>query len=92
MSLARNAAAGITGFLLHQGDSFYGTLEGTERRVLQRMEAIIRATDHSRVRVLREAPIPERRFDNWSFGALPEGRDGNERGEGFILSIARRLR
>ena len=42
--------------------------------MLQRMEAIIRDRRHSRVRVLREAAVPDRRFDNWSFGALPEGR------------------
>ncbi len=92
VSLARNKAAGITGFLLHQGDAFYGALEGPERRVLRRMEAIIRDPRHSRIRVLREASIADRRFDNWSFGILPEGRDGGERGEGFISSLARGLR
>ena len=92
VSLARNKVAGITGFLLHQGDAFYGALEGSERRVLRRMEAIIRDPRHSRIRVLREASIADRRFDNWSFGILPEGRDGGERGEGFISSLARGLR
>ena len=91
-SLARNKAAGITGLLLHQGEAFYGTLEGPERRVLQRMEVIIRDPRHSRVRVLREAAVTGRRFENWSFGALPEGQDGRERGEGFIWSLARGLR
>jgi hypothetical protein len=91
-SRARNKAAGITGLLLHQGDAFYGTLEGPERRVLQRMEVIIRDPRHSCVRVLREAAVPGRRFDNWSFGALPEGQDGGERGESFIWSLARGLR
>lgn len=91
-SLARNKAAGITGLLLHQGEAFYGTLEGPERRVLQRMEVIIRDPRHSRVRVLREAGANGRRFDNWSFGTLPEAQDGHERGEGFIWSLARGLR
>ena len=91
-SAARNQAAGITGLLVHQGDVFSGTLEGPERRVLQRMEVIIRDPRHSRVRVLREASVPSRRFGNWSFGSLPEAHDGSERGEGFILSLARGLR
>jgi hypothetical protein len=78
--------------LVHQGDTFSGTLEGPERRVLARMEVIIRDKRHSRVRVLREAPIQSRRFQNWSFGSLPEANDGTDRGEGFILSLARGLR
>ena len=56
------------------------------------MEVIIRDPRHSRVRVLREAAVTGRRFENWSFGALPEGQDGRERGEGFIWSLARGLR
>jgi hypothetical protein len=91
-SAARNRAAGITGLLIHQGDVFSGTLEGPERRVLARMEVIIRDPRHSCVRVLREAPIQSRRFENWSFGALPEAGDGTERGDGFILRLARGLR
>ena len=71
---------------------FSGTLEGPERRVLARMEVIIRDPRHARLRVLREAPIACRRFDNWTFGSLPEVHDGTERGEGFILSLARGLR
>jgi hypothetical protein len=91
-SAARNAAAGITGLLIHQGDVFSGTLEGPERRVLARMEVIIRDPRHSRVRVLREAPISCRRFENWSFGSLPEAGDGTDRGEGFSLRLAFGLR
>ena len=56
------------------------------------MEVIIRDPRHARLRVLREAPIACRRFDNWTFGSLPEVHDGTERGEGFILSLARGLR
>jgi hypothetical protein len=89
---ARNRTAGITGLLIHQGEVFSGTLEGPERRVLARMEVIIRDPRHSRLRVLREAPIQCRRFQNWSFASLPEVHDGTDRGEGFILSLARGLR
>lgn len=78
--------------LLHQDDCFSGTLEGPERRVLQRMEVIIRDPRHARVRVLVETCIATRRFDNWSFGSLPDGGQARERGERFILSLARGLR
>ena len=91
-SAAHNEAAGITGLLVHQGDTFSGTLEGPERRVLARMEVIIRDPRHSRVRVLRESAVLSRRFANWSFGSIPEVHDGTETGEGFIVSLARGLR
>ena len=90
-SARHNAAEGITGLLLHQGDVFSGTLEGPERRVLQRMEVIIRDPRHASVRVLREACIATRRFDNWSFGSLPDGGQGGRQGERLILSLARGL-
>jgi len=91
-SASRNARAGITGLLIHQGGVFSGTLEGPERRVLARMELVIRDPRHSRVRVIREAPVQSRRFENWSFGSLPAVADGTECGEGFIVSLARGLR
>lgn len=87
-SAANNRKLGITGLLIHQGCVFSGTLEGPERRILARMEVIIRDPRHSRLRVLREAPIVTRRFENWSFGALPRMREGSEAGEGFILRLA----
>ena len=56
-SAARNAAAGITGLLLHQGDRFYGVMEGPQARVFQRMEVIITDRRHAEVRILREEAI-----------------------------------
>jgi hypothetical protein len=94
-SRVRNAAAGLTGLLLHQGTSFYGVLEGPRRRVFQRMEAVIADRRHSGLRILREEPIDSRRFANWSFGLLPRpGKpDGDlARPEEFIRSFARRLK
>ena len=90
---ARNAAAGLTGLLLHQGGSFYGVLEGPRTRVFQRMEAIITDRRHSGLRILREEPVAARRFANWSFGALPVSarRDDRDRSEDFIWSLAKRL-
>jgi hypothetical protein len=89
----RNAAAGLTGLLLHSGACFYGILEGPSRRVFSRMEAIIADRRHSGVRVLREETIASRRFENWSFSSLPAiGRGPSETSEEFIWNLARRLR
>ena len=91
--LARdNARAGLTGLLLQQSDSFYGVLEGTERRLFGRIERLIDDPRLGRVRVLKEEAIATRRFGNWSFGALPPMQASSDAAETFILSLARRLR
>jgi hypothetical protein len=90
--LARaNAKAGLTGLLLQQGDSFYGVLEGTERRLFARIERLIADPRLGRVRVLKEEAIASRRFGNWSFGTLPPMRPHSDAAESFILNLARRL-
>jgi Sensors of blue-light using FAD len=83
----------LTGLLLYQGDSFYGVLEGPQTRVFQRMEVIICDRRHARVEILREDTIEKRRFDNWSFGVLPESArsKGLSRPDAFIRSLATRL-
>ena len=89
-SAANNARFEITGLLLHQDGHFYGVMEGPERRVFQRMEAIITDRRHSAVRILREVPIAERRFESWSFGALPlMSGHGAESPEDFVLNFSR---
>jgi hypothetical protein len=84
-------AAGLTGLMLHQGDSFYGILEGTERRLLARMERVISDGRVKDVRVLREEVVASRRFENLSFAALPPRPQGSPSAERFVLDIARRL-
>jgi len=91
--LARgNTRAGLTGLLLQQGDSFYGVLEGVERRLIARIERLIVDPRLGRMRVLKEEAIASRRFGNWSFGALPPMQASSDAAEAFILSLARRLR
>ena len=92
---ARNCAAAVTGLLLHQGRSFYGVLEGPRRRVFERMERIITDPRHTSVKILLEADVTARRFENWSFGALPTvtGSAGRAMtGEDFIRTLSRRLK
>jgi hypothetical protein len=89
-SAARNAESDITGLLLHQDGHFYGVMEGPQSRVFRRMEAIITDRRHSGVRILREVPITERRFESWSFGVLPlMSGHGAESPESFVLNLSR---
>lgn len=70
-SEANNQAADLTGFLLYQDPRFYGVLEGTSRRLFARMEVIATDRRHRLLRILREEPIQRRRFQNWTFGTVP---------------------
>lgn len=90
-----NARLGITGLLLHQGSSFYGVLEGDRRRVFRLMERIITDPRHRDVQILRESPVSRRRFENWSFGAIPRGVSGTlDRiaSDDFIHNLSKRLK
>lgn len=86
------AGAELTGLLLHQGGSFYGVLEGPEHRVLARMERIISDPRQKGFRVLKEAAVLSRRFDDWSFTPLPAQQEIPRSTEDFIMNLARRLR
>ena len=59
-SAERNRAAGLTGLLLHQDDSFLGVLEGPRRVLLARMERIITDPRHARVDIRLEASAAAR--------------------------------
>lgn len=86
---ARNVASGLTGFLFHQPPRFFGLLEGPERRVLARMEAIIANPDHCNLTVLREEEVTVPRFLNWSFGVLPADAGPNTTVSAeFVRSLA----
>lgn len=71
VSRIRNARAGLTGFLIYQGGRFHGVLEGPQRALFSRMEVIMRDPRHHKLVVMREDPIEQRRFNNWSVGFLP---------------------
>ena len=62
-SEARNRAAGLTGLLLHQGETFFCVLEGARRRLFAAMERIMTDPRHAGVEILLEMPIENRRFD-----------------------------
>lgn len=93
-SQLHNLAGGITGLLIAQGSFFYGVVEGSQRKVMRRMEVIITDDRHTGLRILREEEISVRRFANWCFAHLPDGaiRGLGEATPGtFILELSRRL-
>lgn len=92
---ARNRAAGLTGLLLYQAGGFYAVLEGPRRKLLACMERVATDRRHTRMEVLHESAIDERRFDTWTFSdlagvatravPLPEADD-------FIRTFCRRIK
>lgn len=93
-SQRRNMAARITGLLIVQGRFFHAVMEGPSRQVLRRMEVIITDPRHHDLRILREEPIAQRRFANWSFGQVPDSPAralDTDSPDSFIFDLSRRL-
>lgn len=89
-----NGRLGLTGLLLHRGDRFFAALEGPDRVLLRRMEVIIVDPRHHQLRILRERRVETRRFENWSFAALPDAGAGSGSGraeDALITMLAGRL-
>lgn len=64
----KNAAQGITGFLLYRGGNFMQMLEGEESVVRALFGRISRDPRHKDVYVLKEGTRPQRLFTSWSMG------------------------
>lgn len=63
-----NERAGVTGILLYHEGSFLQLLEGEQEQVEQIYERVRLDPRHWRVSVVRQGPVPERRFSSWSMG------------------------
>ena len=93
-SRRNNLRCCVTGLLIRQGQTFHGVLEGEVSEVLARMEIIITDRRHRDVRIIRESWVSQRRFENWSFGDLPDSWAGfspSYASEYFIRDFSRRL-
>jgi Sensors of blue-light using FAD len=64
----KNAARGITGALIFDGERFCQYLEGEDAEVAQTFVAIGRDVRHDRVQVLLDAPADKLRFARWAMG------------------------
>jgi hypothetical protein len=93
ISRIRNRRAGLTGFLIHQGGRFHGVLEGGQRALFSRMEAIATDPRHHGLVVIREDSVASRRFQNWSVGFLPDSHDlaGGDAAAEFLRDLTGRM-
>lgn len=67
-SRAKNAAAGLTGFLHRESDIYYQWLEGPEPEVLKAFDRIRSDNRHGDVEVLDRQQTAIRNFPTWSMG------------------------
>lgn len=69
-SRERNLKAHITGFLVYRQGVFLQALEGEEKVLAAVWEKIQADRRHENIILIRDAPIGERDFDEWSMGFL----------------------
>lgn len=69
-SAQRNAAAQITGCLLHIGDNFIQVLEGPSHAVERTFEVICCDFRHEEVKLIDLVPVKERMFGEWNMAFL----------------------
>lgn len=67
---AKNAELGVTGMLLLQGPYFGQVLEGKVKALRTVMARIKRDTRHTAISVVREEPMGQRVFGDWSMGLV----------------------
>lgn len=65
---AHNRQAGIGGYLLRTGHSYFQWLEGPAAQVVALMDRIAQDGRHSEVRILSDGALPRREFPNWVMG------------------------
>jgi hypothetical protein len=65
-----NARLGITGLLIHRGDSFFQILEGGREEVLSLYAKVSGDSRHKRVEVVTEGPIASREYNDWQMAFI----------------------
>jgi hypothetical protein len=65
-SMRNNRMLGLTGALYFDDSQFCQVLEGEQAAVRRLFERIQRDPRHTDVALLREGPVAQRRFENWS--------------------------
>lgn len=72
----KNFRLGITGLLLHRGDSFFQIIEGGQEEVLSLYKEIEEDDRHCRVEVVTEGPIDSREYNDWQMAFIElDGQD-----------------
>jgi hypothetical protein len=72
----KNARLGITGLLLHRGDSFFQVLEGGREEVESLFATIAADPRHKRVEIVTEGLVAAREYADWQMAFIElEGYD-----------------
>ncbi|MEM1142682.1 MAG: BLUF domain-containing protein [Pseudomonadota bacterium] len=75
----RNGRLGITGLLLHRGDSFFQILEGEQAAVHRLFERIRKDVRHLRVETVTEGAVEVREYTDWQMAFVElDGKDFSE--------------
>jgi len=69
-SRRNNARAGVTGFLIFDGEYFAQALEGTRPAVTDAYNRLARDERHHELRIVSCSDVSGRLFPNWSMGLL----------------------
>ena len=78
-----NEREGVTGALLYHGGRFIQILEGADEQVRHRLEVISGDPRHRSLQKVREMPIIERQFPEWTMGFRTLDDDSVKQLEGF---------
>lgn len=74
-SAPRNAAAGLTGILLHVDNCFIQVLEGPNEELERTFERICCDFRHENIKLIDLTPVRERLFAEWGMACLSEDED-----------------
>ncbi len=83
LSRRNNAAAGISGLLLHADGNFMQTFEGEADVVHALFEKIRRDKRHEGIIVICDEPVLARSYGEWSMAFREIGRDDAAKLQGF---------
>lgn len=89
---AKNGRDGITGALLYRGGRFAQIIEGPEEAVRAKLATIGADERHRNMQVMRDQPIRERQFPQWTMGFRSEPNDALRELDGFEDIFGRRGR
>jgi len=90
LSRSNNARDGITGAMLYHRDRFVQIIEGDDEMVRARYAVIAADPRHRSVQIMREKPIGQRQFPQWTMGFRAAAGESLRQLEGFEDILARR--
>ena len=80
---ANNHRDGLTGALLYHGGRFIQIIEGPDEVLLARYATIATDPRHRVIQMVRQQPVAERQFPEWTMGFRPLSDDSVRQLDGF---------